>query len=75
MASGKGISLEGAGKTINVLGSLQMTDLAANGKNLKITFDDRPLEEPHLLADAPKTQKPVLYLASFFPLEWRESDE
>lgn len=74
-ASGKGISLEGQGKTVNILGSLQTTELESNGKHLKITFDDRPLDEPQLLMDAPKTQKPVLYLTSFQPLEWRESDE
>ncbi len=74
-ASGKGVSLEGAGKTVNILGSLHTTELNSNGKRLKITFDDRPLEEPQLLVDAPKTLKPVLYLASFRPLEWRESDE
>lgn len=74
-ASGKGVVIEGAGKSINVLGSLQTTDLNSYGNHLKITFDDRPLEEPHLLMDAPRTQKPVLYLASFYPLEWRESDE
>ncbi len=74
-ASGKGVSLEGAGKTVNILGSLHTTELDSNGKRLKIAFDDRPLFEPQLLMDAPKTQEPVLYLASFFPLEWRESDE
>ena len=74
-ASGKGVSLEGTGKNVNILGSLHTTDLTSNGKHLKITFDDRLLEKPQLLMDAPKTQKPVLYLASFLPLEWRESDE
>ncbi len=74
-ASGKGVSLEGPGKTVNILGSVQATELESNGKHLKIAFDERLQEEPQLVIDAPKTQKPVLYLASFYPLEWRESDE
>jgi len=74
-ASGKGVSLEGPGKTVNILGSLQTSELDSNGKHLKITSDQRLQEDPRLMLDAPKTQKPVIYLLSFDPLEWRESDE
>lgn len=71
-ASGKGVSIEGKGKTIQILGSLQATELNTNKNTLKITFDERLPENDYLLQNAPKTTKPVLYLSSFKPTQWKE---
>jgi hypothetical protein len=72
IASGKGLTAEGKGKTIHILGSLQTSDLTIQKNNLKITFDQRLVEEEVLLQNAPKTKKPILYLASFKAMEWKE---
>ena len=71
-ASGKGFSVEGEGKTVHILGSLQASDYTSNKNKLKITFDSRVLEENSLLQNAPQTTKPVLLLSSFKPMEWKE---
>lgn len=71
-ASGKGFSIEGEGKTVHLLGSLQTSDYASNKNKLKLTFDERPLEENKHLENAPHTSKPVLYLSSFKIKEWKE---
>jgi len=71
-ASGKGFSVEGEGKTVHILGSLQTSDYTSNKNKLKITFDDRVLEENSLLQNAPQTTKPVLFLSSFKTMEWKE---
>lgn len=71
-ASGKGFSIEGEGKTVRLLGSLQASDYTSNENELKLTFDERPLEENKNLENAPHTSKPVIYLSSFEITEWRE---
>lgn len=71
-ASGKGFSVEGEGKTVHILGSLQASDYSSYKNKLKVTFDEQVLEENSLLQNAPKTTKPVLYLSSFKPMEWKE---
>jgi len=71
-ASGKGISVEGESKTVNLLGSIQTTDYNSNGNTLKITFDDRFISDETLLENAPKSVKPILHIASFRAVEWRE---
>jgi len=73
-ASGKGISLEGESKTVNLLGSIQTTDYNSNGNTLKITFDDGFILDQTRLENAPKSAKPILYVASYGAVEWRESE-
>lgn len=70
-ASGKGFSIEGEGKTVHILGSLQASDYSSNKNKLKITIDEQLFEEKSL-QNAPQTAKPVLYLSSFRPVEWKE---
>ncbi|MFQ6109092.1 MAG: hypothetical protein ACE5L7_06020 [Candidatus Aminicenantales bacterium] len=71
-ASGKGVSIEGEKKTVHILGSLQTSDLRTNENKLKIIYDERNLDKEELLQFAPKTTKPILYLSSFRPKEWKE---
>lgn len=71
-ASGKGFSIEGEGKTVHLLGSLQASDYASNKNKLKLAFDERLLEENKHLENAPHTSKPVIYLSSFEITEWKE---
>jgi len=71
-ASGKGISVRGEKKTVHLLGSLQASELAMNKNKFKITFDEQILEKEEALQFAPKTTKPVIHLAYFWPKEWKE---
>lgn len=71
-ASGKGLTVEGKEKNVHLMGSLQTSDLSAQNNNLKITFDQRLMEDDDLLQNAPKTKKPVIYLSSFRATEWKE---
>ena len=71
-AADKGFSVEGKGKTVQILGSLHASDYISNGNKLNLTFDERLLEESDLVQNAPKTAKPVLCLSFFKPLEWKE---
>jgi hypothetical protein len=71
-ASGKGLTVEGKEKNVHLMGSLQTSDLSVQNNNLKITFNQRLMENDDLLQNAPKTRKPIIYLASFKAKEWRE---
>ena len=71
-AADKGFSVEGKGKTVHILGSLQASDYTSNENKLTFTFDERLLEESDLVQNAPKTAKPVLCLSFFKPMEWKE---
>jgi len=71
-ASGEGFSIEGEKKSVHILGSLQVSDYSSHDNALHLTFDERLLELEELTQDAPLTEKPVLFLSFFKPLEWRE---
>ncbi len=71
-ASGEGFSIEGEKKTVHILGSLQVSDYSSHDNALHLIFDERLLELDELTQDAPLTEKPVLFLSFFKPLEWRE---
>ena len=72
IASGKGLTVEGREKNVHIMGSLQTSDLSTQNNSLNITFDQRLMEDDSLLQNAPKTKKPVIYLASFRAKEWKE---
>ncbi len=74
IASGQGLSIQGENKVVNIEGSLQTSALSLDKNELKIIFDDR-LFNYEQLQDAPRTKRPVLYLASFQPLTWKEFEE
>jgi hypothetical protein len=71
-ASGKGFSIEGAQKTVHLLGSLQISDYESNQNALKITLDDQIMKENNSPQNAPQTTKPVFCLSFFRVLEWEE---
>ena len=71
-ASGKGISVEGNNKTVNLLGSIQTTDYNSNGNTLKITIDEWLTSDETHLENAPKSAKPILYVTSFRAMAWQE---
>jgi hypothetical protein len=71
-ASGKGISVEGTNKTVNLLGSLQTKEYNSNGNTLKLTPDQRFFADATRLENAPKSAKPILHIASFRAMEWKE---
>lgn len=73
-ASGKGISVEGKNKTVDLLGSLQSRDYNSNGNTLKITFNDRLVVNETRFKNAPKSAEPILHIASFRALEWTEGE-
>jgi len=72
VASGKGFAIEGEGKKVQILGSLQATDYAANDSSLDVIFDDRLREENNFPQNAPFTTKPILFISFFKALEWEE---
>lgn len=73
-ASGRGISVEGENRTVNLFGSLQTKDYTSNGNTLKLTFDGNPLNDETQLENAPQAAKPILHLASFMVMEWMEGN-
>lgn len=72
-ASGKGITVLGEGKDIQILGSLQASELALNGNSINIKFDERLSRVEDLLQHSPRTESPVLFLSSFKVIGWREN--
>lgn len=74
-ASGNGFSIEGEGKTVHILGSLQAADYFSNGNTLRLKFDERflkELEERVIDENSPETAKSVFCLSFFKPAEWKE---
>ena len=72
-ASGKGFSVEGENKKVNIIGSLHASDLNSNNNTLQVAFDERFLEIENLLQNSPKSSKPVLNLSSLQIIEWKET--
>ncbi len=73
-ASGKGFAIDGADKIVNIEGSLQTTTLFNQSNRLKIIYNDQ-ISNDKELQNLPRTNKPILYLASFQPLSWKEYKE
>jgi len=68
-ASGKGFSIGGKGKNINLFGSLQASDIISNSNKTKIMKDNRFLLNQDLLHNSPLSTKPILQLQSYYPKE------
>jgi hypothetical protein len=71
-ASGKGFAVEGEGKKVQILGSLQATDYSAGDNSLTLTIDERLQAEDNFPENTPLTTKPVLFISYFKALEWEE---
>lgn len=74
-ASGKGFSIKGNGKNVNLFGSLQANDFSSNLNKMKIMVDDRFLINQDLLQNSPLSTKPILHLQSYYPREWISDPE
>ncbi|HEX2695496.1 MAG TPA: hypothetical protein VHP61_07055, partial [Acidobacteriota bacterium] len=72
VAAGAGFVIDGTGKEVELLGSLQTTDYAS-GKNSLAISANPALSDAHTIpAGAPLTTGPMRYIAAFKVLEWRE---
>jgi hypothetical protein len=72
VAAGAGFVIDGAGKEVELLGSLQTTDYAS-GKNSLAISANPALSGAHTIpAGAPLTTGPMRYITAFKVLEWRE---
>jgi len=72
-ASDKGIKVLGDGKKVQVLGSLQASDLVLHDNEISVKFDERFLKPSDLLRRSPRTRNPVLFISSFKITGWREN--
>jgi hypothetical protein len=73
-ASGKGVTVLGEDKKIQMLGSLQTSELTLNENEISVKFDNRVFHKnDDFFQDAPLTKQPVLYLFCFKITEWREN--
>lgn len=71
-ASGNGFAVEGEGKKVQILGSLQATDYTSGNNTLSMTYNERLQEENNFPENTPLTTKPVLFISYFKALEWKE---
>jgi hypothetical protein len=73
-ASNKGVTVLGEGREVQLLGSLQASELALNGNEISIKFDDRFFRKSDdIFQYVPLTEQPVLHIACFRIKEWREN--
>jgi hypothetical protein len=73
-ASGKGVTVCGEDKEIQLLGSLQTSEMSLSENEFSIKFDDRFFHErSDFFQNAPLTEQPVLFLFRFKVTEWREN--
>jgi hypothetical protein len=72
-ASGDGITVLGEDKEIQILGSLQTSELALHENEINLKVDDRVYQKNgDFFQDAPLTELPVLHVFRFKVTEWRE---
>ena len=71
-AGGSGLSIQGEGKNIEILGSLQTTDIAAKGNALTISPGRNAESVLQSKLFAPLTPNPILLVSSFRIGEWKE---
>jgi hypothetical protein len=73
-ASGKGVTVLGEDKKIQMLGSLQTSELDLQENEISIKFDERFFHDSDaLFQNAPLTKLPVLFLFRFKITGWREN--
>ena len=73
-ASGDGVTVLGQDKEVQLLGSIQASELVLNENEISIKFDSRlfPSNE-NTFENMPLTEKPVLYISYFRITDWREN--
>lgn len=73
-ASGNGVSVVGKEKNVQILGSLQTSELDLQENEISIKFDERFFHDSDaLFQNAPLTKLPVLFLFRFKITGWREN--
>jgi len=70
-ASQGGITVEGTGKTVDLLGSLHFSDYQANGNSLRLHPDTRLLGDESRIRNAPHTRLPILIYTGLRMTLWR----
>ncbi len=72
LTAGKGgVTIEGSGKAVELMGSLHTDEYAGNGNALKIVSDDR-IAAGRFPTDSPLTATPQLSVYSLKVLSWQE---
>lgn len=71
-ASGKGFAIEGKGKNVHILGSLQASEYISHENRLKIGCDETWFEAQAFPDGAPTTTEPVLFVSSIKISGWEE---
>ncbi len=72
VAAGAGFVIEGTGKEVELLGSLQATDYASGRNSLAVSTDPALAGARAIPTEAPLTTAPMRYITGFRVLEWRE---
>jgi len=72
-AAGQGFVIEDDNKTVHLLGSLQTSDYASGGSTLRLSWDERFLDQDELLVNTPRSARPVLSILYLRTSLW--SDE
>jgi len=73
-ASGDGFTVLGQDKEVQLLGSIQASELALNENEISIKFDVRFFRSSeNIFENMPLTEKPVLYISYFRTTDWREN--
>ena len=74
-ASDLGFAIEGENKTVHLLGSLQTSDYTSSGNALKAIWDERFLDQDELLANTPRSAKPVLAMLYLRASVWSDKTD
>lgn len=75
VASSKGLRIEGEGKAVELLGSVQTKGFQSHGNKIKIIFDSRLWKDSEFLAHSPQTKSAVLWALFLKAHEWKEYQE
>ena len=70
-ASKGGVTIEGSGRTVDLLGSLHFSDYEANGNSLRLHPDTRLAGDEDRIRNAPHTRNPILIYTGLRVTLWR----
>ena len=71
-AQGLGFEIAGAGRTVNLLGSLQAVDYLSGGNQLNLYSYLNPADIRNGFSAVPQTARPVVFFPIFETLDWKE---
>ena len=70
-ASQGGVTIEGSGRTVELLGSLHFSDYEGNGNSLRLHPDTRLAGDEDRIRNAPHTRNPILIYTGLRVTLWR----